>query len=380
MPMDSIIVHYGEIGLKGKNRGDFERALQRNIERAVNKKTHLLFGRLCIPLSPADDTAAMRAALARIPGVTSFSFAREVSATLPDMQKTATDLLRDKDGTFRIDARRAEKTFPHTSQELNEQLGAHIVATLGKKVKLDNPDTTCFVEVVHKSAFLYTEKIPGVGGLPVGSAGMVVALLSGGIDSPVAAWYAMKRGAKVIFLHFHSMPYTSPQSLEKVAALTRVLSATQGASILYSAPLADAQKEIVAHTDPKLRVILYRRMMFRVAEIIARQENALALVTGESLGQVASQTLENIAAINDAVSLPVLRPLIGMDKTEIIEKARTIGTYDLSVQPHDDCCSLFLPEKPATRARLERVRKEEAKLDREALTRDIMQKIEKRVI
>ncbi|MBU4141705.1 tRNA 4-thiouridine(8) synthase ThiI, partial [Patescibacteria group bacterium] len=245
------------------------------------------------------------------------------------------------------------------------------------KVKLKNPDINCFIEIVEGKALIYFEKIKGLGGLPVGTSGKVLSLISSGFDSPVAAWRLMKRGARVDFIHFHSYPRTSKASINNVKNLIKILNKYQFNSILYLAPLLDIQREIFAKCEERLRIILYRRFMFRIAEILAWKIGAGALVTGESLGQVASQTLENIGVANNAVSIPIFRPFIGADKIEIIDEAKKIGTYEFSSQPYEDCCSLFTPRHPATKARLGQVEFEESKLDSEKLIKEAIEKTEK---
>ena len=286
--------------------------------------------------------------------------------------------------TFAIATTRGDKRFPMTSQEINIKLGAYVNEQFGKKVNLTDPEVTFYVEVFSAGgacpsvrrgsvsggeggALVYTQKIPGPGGLPVGSQSKVAVMLSGGIDSPVAAYRIMKRGASIIGVHCHSYPFTTRASIDKVKELASVLAQYGGPFKLYLVPLADAQKAVVQNTEPRYRILLYRRMMVRIAQEIARREGAGALVTGESLGQVASQTVENIAVTDAVATMPILRPLIGYDKEEIISEARKIGTYEISVLPHDDCCTLFMPKDPATRARMSDVEVEERKINVAAL-------------
>lgn len=370
-----IVCHYAEIGIKGKNRVIFERKLKENIERAVGGygRARVVSGRILVELQKdaRKNTSAIAEQLCRVFGIAHFSFAVRGARDIDAIQKVCRDTLSEKMfETFRIECRRSDKKFAITSQKVNERVGEHIVTTLHKRVRLKEPDVTCFIEILEREAFIYTEKINGPGGLPVGVSGKVVVMLSGGIDSPVAAWYAMKRGARSVFVHFHSVPQTSRASLEKVEDIAKILSGFQGKSAIYFVPILAIQKEAVLKVPASLRVIVYRRAMFRIAQEIARRERANAIVTGDALGQVASQTLENIAAIEDAVSIPVLRPLIGFDKQEIIEKAKEIGTYDISILPHDDCCSLFLPKHPETKARLEDVRMAEERIDVEMSAND----------
>ncbi|HET6498872.1 MAG TPA: tRNA uracil 4-sulfurtransferase ThiI, partial [Coriobacteriia bacterium] len=252
---------------------------------------------------------------------------------------------------------------PVSSLEMNRAIGQYLVDETGLKVDLTAPDVTCFVEVVQGEAYTFARKFPGVGGLPVGTSGVVAALLSAGIDSPVATWRVMKRGAIAVGVHFSGRPQTSDASERLVFDIGRALERYGGLARIYVVPFGDLQREIALSAPSGLRVLLYRRMMLRVAERIAEAEGALALVTGESLGQVASQTLENIAAVDQAATLPVLRPLIGTDKLEIIAQARAIGTYDLSTVGHTDCCTLFMPRAPVTRASTGQVLAAEEALD-----------------
>ena len=242
-------------------------------------------------------------------------------------------------------------------------MGTHIVETMKKKVNLTQPGANCYIDMFENRAFVYPERIPGPGGLPVGVSGKVVAMLSGGIDSPVAAYLAMKRGATVVFVHFHSVPYTTPASIEKVREMITTLNRFQMRSKLYLVELAPIQKQIMTETEARYRVLIYRRFMLRIAEQIAREVDAHALITGESLGQVASQTLVNMEAVGRVTNMSILRPLIGFDKQEIIDKPRDIGTYDISIQPDQDCCSLFVPDHPATKARPEQLERQEVLLD-----------------
>src|SRR3989338_9749285 len=285
--------------------------------------------------------------------------------------------------TFRITAQRSNKNYPLISQEINEKIGKYILTKLRHRmskskvcVKLTDPDINCHIEIIEKCAFIYLEKIPGPGGMPVGTGGKALALLSGGIDSPAAAYYLLKRGVRVDFIHFHSMPYTSPASVEKVKKLAGILNKYQSNSKIFLIPFADIQKEIMMKVPEKLRVIFYRRLMMKIAEEIAKKENYLALITGESVGQVASQTLENMKAIEDAVKIPVLRPLCGFDKEEIINKARDIGTYAISILPHDDCCTRFVPKHPEIRAKLNEVKQAEKNMEVKKLIKKSLDKME----
>jgi thiamine biosynthesis protein ThiI len=266
--------------------------------------------------------------------------------------------------SFRITARRAFKTVPFSSLELNRLLGADVLALRpSAHVDLEHPELNVHVEVLPGEAFVYGDRRPGAGGLPVGSGGTVTALLSGGIDSPVAAWRMMRRGCRVIFAHFHSAPYLPDTSIAKARELVERLTQWQYFSRLWLVPFGEIQREVVLSVPPHARVVVYRRLMARIAERLANHAGAAALVTGDSLGQVASQTLHNLARIDEVVELPILRPLIGMDKLEITEQARAIGTFEISIEPDADCCTLFVPKHPGTRLGREEIALVEQKLD-----------------
>lgn len=372
-----FVCHYHEIGLKKNNRAFFENRLRRNIERALEglpfHSVRRISGRLLVELSHHSPVEAIGSRLEKVFGLASYSGAWISAQDLDSLQENIWALIRDQEfATFKIHARRAGKNFPLTSQQLNEQLGALVLERSGKRVKLEDPDLTCFIEIVEKYAFIYFERLKGPGGLPVSSSGKVAVLLSGGIDSPVAAYRIMKRGCRAVFVHFHSHPHTTLESQEKVRQLVSTLTQYQYCSHLYLVPFAECQRQIVAFTPAETRVILYRRLMMRLAERIARREEARALVTGESIGQVASQTLENLQVISQAAGLPVLRPLVGDDKEEIVRLARQIGTFEISTLPDVDCCSLFVPRHPETRASLAGIERVEQQLDLEKMMEETL--------
>ncbi len=380
--MNYIVCHYHEIGLKGKNRKFFENKLVENIKKALPlgsfEFVKRISGRIIVKLNEKGlkEEKKIKESLKKVFGIVHFSFAHFSKPEIELIEKQALEILKTKTfKTFKIEAQRSDKRFPLTSPKINERIGALIVEKLKKKVKLKKPSITFFIEVVEKHAFLYTEKIKAYGGLPVGTGGRAAVLLSGGIDSPVAAFLTMKRGVKVVFVHFHAHPYTDQASIDKAKRIVKVLNQFQFDSKLYLVPFADIQKAILLKTQAKLRVILYRRFMLRIAEQIAKKEKTLALVTGDSIGQVASQTLHNIRVINQIASLPVLRPLIGFDKEEIIEKAKEIKTFNISILPHQDCCARFLPRHPETRADLREVELNEKKLEIEDLIEKTIQSI-----
>ena len=435
-----FVVHYHEIALKGQNRPVFLRQLQENICGATGLRkgsVRIVAGRLIVqpPLNlPLENGEKIVRALEQTFGISSFSPAALVGAEYGEIENVVSEFVhnplqlpltlrgRAHWNTFAIAATRGDKKFSMTSKEIEVKLGDFVREQFSKKVDLGNPDVIFYVEVFSGGAVVYTEKIPGPGGLPVGTEAKVAVLLSGGIDSPVAAHRLMKRGAPVIGVHFHSYPFASRASIDKVKEVVQILEAYSGGrSIpLYAVPLADAQKQVVQKCDERYRVLLYRRLMWRIAQEIARNAGAQALVTGESLGQVASQTIENMAAVESVlytphprplppnapeqssvrgrqgereiesgspplvggvrgggrIPLPIFRPLIGFDKQEIIEEAKRIGTYDISIQPHDDCCTLFMPSRVATRARAEDLDHEEQKMNIEQLVKFAFSKTE----
>ena len=367
-----ILIHYHEINLKRNNRSWFENRLKLHMESLLDDLPHegirKFAGRMILRLnkeSPADEFVRR---IRTVFGIANFALASQLPADLEAIQAGLEGILsRRPFNSFKIDARRGTKEFPLNSQQLNETLGAFVRERYPVPVRMKNPDLTCFVELVGTQAFLYTEKTPGAGGLPMTTGGNVLCLLSGGIDSPVAAFRLMRRGCKVSFVHFHSFPHTTRESQQKVTSLLGTLSRHQLQSVLYLVPFAELQRQIVAYTPAPLRVLLYRRFMMRIAEAVATKAGALALVTGDCLGQVASQTLQNLGAVSNVVSLPIFRPLIGEDKEDIIKTARSIGTYEISILPDQDCCTLFVPKHPETMAQSGRLELAEKELEIDVL-------------
>ncbi|MBU1177874.1 tRNA 4-thiouridine(8) synthase ThiI [Patescibacteria group bacterium] len=363
----NIIIHYGEIGLKGKNRPFFERKLVENIKRSLSDqkftKVKKGYGRILVELNDRSSPKQIVQRLQQVFGITNLAVATKAKNDMDAIKSVAQEVLPKRLKTFRVTARRSNKNFPLDSQEVNEELGGYILEKRpGAKVNLSHPETNIYVEIAGEGVFVYSEKLPGLGGLPVGVSGRVVSLLSSGFDSPIASYRLMKRGARVVFAHFHSYPQTDKRSLENVQKIVGLLDQYQSKSKLFLVPFLDIQKEIYAKAAAPDRVVLYRRMMIRISEIIARQERAEALVTGDSLGQVASQTLTNMSTIGEVATMPLLRPLVGLDKEEIMQKARQIGTYDISAQPDEDCCSLFVPKNPNTKTNIADIKKQEEKL------------------
>jgi thiamine biosynthesis protein ThiI len=350
----------------------FVRRLGENLRAATQglgvKEIRRLSGRLVLMLSPTAVIEDIRRRVAHVPGIVNFALAYRTPLQL-DMLKQA--ILQALEGrtfqTFRVQTKRAFKAFPFTSPEINRDVGHYLQEHLGAGVDLESAELTVSIEILPHEAFFFFDRETGPGGLPVGVSGTVACLLSGGIDSPVAAYRMLKRGCTVVFLHFHSYPILNRVSQEKVRDLVALLTRYQFASRLLLIAFAPIQQQIVAEVAAPYRVVLYRRCMVRIAEGLAQLVDAKALVTGESVGQVASQTLENLAAINAVASLPMFRPLIGMDKQEIVAQAIALGSYDISIIPDQDCCTLFVPRHPAVRADHRELSQIEAKLDMRAL-------------
>ena len=365
--MKSVVIHYQEIALKGKNRPWFISRLARNIREAIRgldvAEVRVHMGRIEVVLGPTTSWDAVRDRLSTVFGIANFARAARVPL---DVDVIAAEILKDlgpeNPATFRVSARRADKRFPLTSPQIEREVGGRIKEARNWVVDLDQPEFTITVEALTGEAFYSFGKERGPGGLPVGASGRVTCLLSGGIDSPVAAWRMMRRGCRVHLVHFHSYPILSRASQDKARELARSLARFQFDSKLFVVAFGEIQQQVVLAVAPPLRVVIYRRLMMRIAERIARRQHSQALVTGDVVGQVASQTLENMAAIGSVVTLPVLRPLVGMDKDEITAEAQRLGTYPISIIPDQDCCTLFTPRHPATRAKPDDVERAEANL------------------
>jgi tRNA uracil 4-sulfurtransferase len=379
-----VLLKQGEIFLKGRNRQQFERMLQANLRAAVRgtgvraelaAREGVLMLRVARDgLTPAQHAAAVDRVASRsadVPGIVRVCRALRVDKTAAAAAAAAVALTGPDSGAFAVRSRRRDKRFPVTSEQLNALIGAEVRAAHGLPVSLKQPDTEIFVEVDTQEVFVFTGGEPGQGGLPVGMSGRAVALMSGGIDSPVAAYRMMKRGLRCTFLHFSGMPLTGPESVYKAYALVRGLDRFQGASRLYVVPFGKAQQSLASSGAGRLQVMAQRRLMLKTAEALAARLNATALVTGDSLGQVSSQTLPNITALDDAVRLPILRPLLGWDKTEIMAEARRLGTLAISELPDQDCCSLLTPRRTETRAKIEDLRKIEGRLDADELAEQL---------
>lgn len=371
----NVAIRYHEIALKGRNRPFFVAQLAKNVARATcdlgAPKVRVVGGRLALELPDDVPWHIVRDRLARVFGIANFSPTRAASRDLEEVKAAVLGELGDRRApTFRVSSRRADKRFPKTSGEIEREVGGAIKAATGMTVRLDAPDLTIHLEVQPDRILYSFEKVAGPGGFPVGGSGKVMALLSGGIDSPVAAWRMMKRGCRVLLAHFHAFPLLDRTTIDKTRRLAERLAEWQYRSRLLLVPFGPVQQTIVASCPAPLRVVLYRRFMVRIAERLSARTGAKALVTGESVAQVASQTLDNLAAIDQAARGPVLRPLVGMDKEEITAEARRIGTFGISTLPDQDCCQLFVPRSPATAARLGEVLRAEEALDVESLVGD----------
>jgi tRNA uracil 4-sulfurtransferase len=385
-----VLLKLGEIVLKGKNRQQFERLLADNIKRAVRdlgipmqlrQREGVIVLTLADAATPApgavDRTAAEAAVdliaerMSTVMGIVRVCRAVRVAKDPEAAIAAAVELTAGRQGSFAVRARRRDKRFPVTSAELAILIGTRIQQEYGYPVNLRRPDTTVFVEVDQSEVFVFTEGMPGQGGLPVNMSGRAVVLISGGIDSPVAAYRMMRRGLRCSYLHFSGMPLTGPESVYKAYGLVRELDKFQGGSRLFVVAFGKAQQRLASSGAGRLQIMAQRRLMLKTAQVMARRQRAAALVTGDSLGQVSSQTLTNITALDDAVTLPILRPLIGLDKTEIMAEARRIRTLSISELPDEDCCSLLTPRQVETRARIEDLRRIEARLDADDLAEEL---------
>jgi tRNA uracil 4-sulfurtransferase len=380
-----VLLKLGEIVLKGRNRQQFEKILHANIRAAIRSlglpvDIRQREGVILLRVTDGQDrgdaawTQAVQQVAERVrdvPGIVRVCLPLRVAKTPEAIAAAAMALTKGASGTFAVRARRRDKQFPLTSGQLGVLIGREIQEAHGLGVDLSRPDTTVFIEVDQDEVFVFTEGSPGVGGLPVGMSGRAVVLMSGGIDSPVAAYRMMRRGLRCFFLHFSGMPLTGPESIYKAYALVRGLDRFQGGSRLFVVPFGKAQQALASSGADRLLIVAQRRLMLKTGAALARRLEAPALITGDSLGQVSSQTLANITALDDAVRLPVLRPLIGWDKTEIMAEARRIGTLAISELPDQDCCTLLTPRRVETRARLDDLHRIEGRLDADELAAEL---------
>lgn len=386
-----FIVRCGEVALKGMNKPYFERMLLDRIKKLLKKfdgvKAYrhegLIFVRADKELNPGTEgKQAILKEIGKVFGVASISPAMECESTMEDIGQTAVEYMMEaieERGvkTFKVNAKRADKNFPVKSPDISRQIGAAVLKGCKVlKVDVHNPDVKLFVDVRHDKSYVYQDKIPGFGGLPLGTNGKGMSLLSGGIDSPVATWMMAKRGMMIEAVHFHSFPYTSQRAREKVEELAALVATYCGRFRMHVINLLPIQEQIVQNCPEEETTILVRRFMMRIAEELAAGNGCSMLITGENLGQVASQTAEALVVTDASVKMPVMRPLIGLDKTDIMDLAKDIGTYDKSIEPYEDCCTVFLPKHPATKPKLERILASESKLDCEGLIREAIEKEE----
>ncbi|MFC5182182.1 tRNA uracil 4-sulfurtransferase ThiI [Actinomadura harenae] len=376
------LLKLGEVVLKGKNRELFEKRLAENVRQAVRPiaKVDVIrrHGVFIVRTKDAHvelvDRLVQR--ISDVMGIVWVHRAWRVGKDVASVERAALELMAGREGSFAVRSKRRDKRFPLTSTELDRQVGGKINDVYGNPVKLKNPDITVSIEIDRDEAFVFSGGVPGAGGLPVGMSGRALVLMSGGIDSPVAAYRMMRRGLRVDYLHFSGMPFTGPESIYKAYALVRELDKYQGGSRLFVVPFGKAQQQIKSSGADRLAVIAQRRLMLRTGEMLAHKMRGAALITGDALGQVSSQTLANITALDDAVELPILRPLVGMDKSEIMDQARKIRTLSISELPDEDCCTMLAPRRAETRAKIDDLRQIEKRLDVEELAEQLVESIQ----
>ncbi|MDY5110640.1 tRNA uracil 4-sulfurtransferase ThiI [Faecalicoccus sp.] len=377
---DHILIRYGELSLKGKNRNTFIKQLHENIKKATKgfptleiERQH---DRMYIYLHD-EDANQVKDVIAKVFGISSFSFAIKTNSDMDEIiQACMQTLPLQEKKTFKVAARRSDKNFPIISDQINRMVATSILKNSEWKVDVHHPDVKIVIEVHADATYIMTDKYPGAGGYPVGVGGKAMVLLSGGIDSPVASYLMMKRGVRIECIHYASPPYTSENAKEKVMELARLVSGYQGDLLVHIVPFTNLQLEIYQNADESYAITLMRRMMMRIAAGLAQNRKALAICTGESVGQVASQTLESMVAINEVTNLPMIRPVVCMDKIEIIDLAKKIGTYETSILPYEDCCTIFTPKNPVTKPRVDKCKQYEARFDYEALVQECIENVQ----
>ena len=378
----AILIRFGEIFLKGKNRGYFEKVLFSNIKTALEKfnlEVVKISGRYVVKNYNLDDEFDIVERLKQIPGIFSFSVADYFETSLEKIEEHSVDVMKNEKGTFKVETNRADKKLELNSMQISAKIGGKILAA-NKNLKVDikNPDHILSIDIRENGeTYVYEKVILGVGGMPVGTSGSGLLLLSGGIDSPVAGYMMAKRGVKVAAVHFHSFPYTSNSAREKVEELASIISAYTGDMTIYMVSMTELQEQIHEKCDDSYMITLLRRGMFTIAERIAKRHGKKMIITGENLGQVASQTIESMTVVEEVVKqVPILRPLIAFDKCEIIEIAKKIKTYETSIKPFEDCCTVFLPDSPIVKPELYKVKREQDKIDFDAILNRAMETIE----
>lgn len=380
--IEFILIRFGELALKGKNRKQFEVQLQENIKsqlKGLKIKIQRTFGRMYLFLN-GEDYEAVQAKLKNVFGIKSFSPARKAELELEDIRRVALEMLREvtpQPTTFKVNVRRPNKAFPHNSSEMNHLVGAHLLIHSEQlKVDVHHPEVEVLIEIREEAAYIMCERIEAVGGLPIGTSGKGMLMLSGGIDSPVAGYLCMKRGLRIEGVHFHSYPFTSERAKQKVIDLTKKLAGFVGHIKLHIVPFTEIQTQIKQHVPDDYSITIMRRIMLRITERLAEQQGALGIATGENVGQVASQTMHSMRTINAVTNYPILRPLVTMDKLEIIKIAQDIDTYDLSILPYEDCCTIFQPKSPKTRPTIKQSENFEKRLDLEKLIAEAVEQTE----
>ncbi|MBQ9481264.1 MAG: tRNA 4-thiouridine(8) synthase ThiI [Clostridia bacterium] len=376
-----IIVRYCEIHLKGKNRSFFENLLENNIRKILADipcETVRAQSRYLVRNFADEDYEFILNKLKKVSGIHSMSLGYKVNTDFAEISECAVEIMRYKCGTFKVETNRADKKYPKTSVEISRDLGGVLLEN-NRMLKVDviSPEHICYVDLREDgTTYLYCDTVKGIGGMPVGSSGRGTIMISGGIDSPVAAFMMAKRGMRLSAVHFHSFPYTGEAAKRKVIDLTKIISEYSGGVDLHVVSFTKIQEAIHENCPEEMMITLMRRFMFRITQRISESIGSQAIITGESLGQVASQTIESITTSNAVVTMPVLRPLIGFDKLEIIDIAKRIGTYETSILPYEDCCTVFLPKYPLIKPRIDRVLEAESKLDAESLIEDALGKTE----
>lgn len=379
------LIRYGEIVLKGNNRSKFEKKLVDNVKYALREEdVKVTFSQARLYVEPANpiDMDRIINKLKKVFGIVSISPALKVKSDWETIKDSAVRLMEEENmgKTFKVEARRGDKSFPLQSMEIAREIGGYVLSKVkGLKVDVTNPDTLLSIEV-REDTYIYIDKIPALGGMPVGTNGKGLLLVSGGIDSPVAGFMLARRGVEIDALHFFSPPYTGVKAREKVIELCKIVSQYSGRINLYIANFTEPQLAIRDNCPAEQMVLLMRRIMMRVAERVAKEKGCDALITGENIGQVASQTMKSIVATNDVCSIPVFRPLIGMDKNDIIDIAKKIGTFETSILPYEDCCTIFVPKHPETHPKIERLEKSETHLDIEGTVNEVVNNLELVVI
>ena len=377
-----ILIRFGEIFLKGKNRGYFEKSLFSNIKTSLEKfnlEVVKISGRYIVKNYNLDDENEIVSKISKIPGIFSFSIADLIQTSIENIENHSVELMKDEKGTFKVETNRADKKLELNSMQISAKIGGKILASnRNLKVDIKNPDHIVNIDIRENGeTYIYSKVLFGVGGMPVGTAGGGLILLSGGIDSPVAAYMMAKRGVKVAAVHFHSFPYTSNSAREKVEELASIVSAYTGDMTIYMVSMTELQEQIHEKCDDSYMITLLRRGMFTIAERLAKRHKKKMLITGENLGQVASQTIESMTVVSEVVkSTPILRPLIAFDKCEIIDIAKKIGTYETSIKPFEDCCTVFLPDSPVVKPELYKVKKEQEKIDFDEILNRAMETVE----